>query len=85
IGISGAMPESRDLETFWEQLRQQKDMISEIPGDRWDTQELNRLKGRGPDKPISGWGGFMKDIDKFDPGFFGINPREADLMDPQQR
>ncbi|AIQ58857.1 SDR family NAD(P)-dependent oxidoreductase [Paenibacillus borealis] len=85
IGISGAMPESRDLETFWEQLRQQKDMISEIPGDRWDIQELNRLKGRGPDKPISGWGGFMKDIDKFDPGFFGINPREADLMDPQQR
>ncbi|WP_342422455.1 SDR family NAD(P)-dependent oxidoreductase [Paenibacillus sp. FSL E2-0178] len=85
IGISGAMPESRDLEIFWEQLRQQKDLISEIPGDRWDIQELNRLKGRGPDKPISGWGGFMKDIDKFDPGFFGINPREADLMDPQQR
>ncbi|WP_341347626.1 SDR family NAD(P)-dependent oxidoreductase [Paenibacillus sp. FSL H3-0469] len=85
IGISGAMPQSENLDAFWEHLRDQQDLITEIPADRWDAKELNRLKGGVMDKPVSGWGGFMQSADKFDPGFFSINPREADLMDPQQR
>ncbi|WP_410511159.1 SDR family NAD(P)-dependent oxidoreductase [Paenibacillus sp. BR2-3] len=85
IGISGTMPQSKDMHEFWDNLKDQKDLISEIPGDRWDYHELNRLKSRHSEKPISSWGGFMEDADKFDPAFFNINPREADLMDPQQR
>ncbi len=39
-----------------------------------------RWNGDGPR-----WGGFLDQIDSFDPQFFSISPREAEQIDPQQR
>lgn len=85
VGVSGRFPGSRDLLDFWEQLRDKKDMITEIPGDRWDWQAYYGDSRRDFRKTKAKWGGFITDMDKFDPSFFGITPREAELMDPQQR
>ncbi|MFE9392673.1 amino acid adenylation domain-containing protein [Streptomyces sp. NPDC006784] len=74
IGITGRYPRSGDLDSFWEHLRNGRDCVTEPPADRWEE---------GP--PAGAWGGFIDGIDRFDPALFDISPREAALMDPQQR
>jgi acyl transferase domain-containing protein/tryptophanase/acyl carrier protein len=85
VGMSGVMPQSEDLEEFWENLKNSKDLITVIPPDRWRWEDFYGDPLKEPNKSNSKWGGFMKEIDKFDPFFFGISPREAEMMDPQQR
>jgi len=85
VGMSGVMPESEDMDAFWENLKNSKDMITVIPEDRWNWEEYYGDPLKEANKSNSKWGGFMKEVDKFDPLFFGISPREALMMDPQQR
>jgi polyketide synthase PksN len=85
VGMSGVMPQSENLEEFWENLKNSKDMITIIPPDRWRWEDYYGDPLKEVNKSNSKWGGFMKEVDKFDPLFFGISPREAQTMDPQQR
>lgn len=85
VGISGAFPMAPDLESFWANLSQGRDCISEIPADRWDWREIHGDPRQEPGKTHIRWAGFMDGVFDFDPLFFGISPREAKLMDPQQR
>ncbi|MDQ0059016.1 acyl transferase domain-containing protein [Paenibacillus harenae] len=85
IGISGRYPGANSMEEFWDNLKHGRDSVTEIPSDRWNVEQYFN-----PDKNQAGgmyskWGGFMEDVDKFDPLFFNISPREAELMDPQER
>jgi len=85
VGISGVMPESADLDEFWENLKSTGDMITVIPADRWRWEDYYGDPAKEANVSNSKWGGFMKEVDKFDALFFGISPREAQMMDPQQR
>ena len=78
IGIAGRLPQSSNIDIFWQNLVNGKDMITEIPDDRWDWKAY-------ADQPGARWGGFISDVDKFDAAFFNISPLEAESMDPQQR
>ncbi|MBI3243487.1 MAG: SDR family NAD(P)-dependent oxidoreductase [Chloroflexi bacterium] len=86
VGMACRFPGgANDPESFWQLLQNGVDAITEVPGDRWD---VNAYYDSDPDalgKMSSRWGGFLADVDKFDPQFFGISPREAESMDPQQR
>lgn len=85
IGMSGRFPMAEDLDAFWDNLKEGRDCIEEIPAARWDWQALYGDPHREPGKTDIKWGGFIDGVDQFDPLFFGISPREAELMDPQQR
>ena len=85
IGLSGRYPQARDLGAYWQNLRKGKDCITEIPRERWDWRTYYSENEEKPGGHISKWGGFIEDVDKFDPLFFNISPREAEFMDPQER
>jgi thioester reductase-like protein len=75
-----------DPSLFWELLRAGRDAVSEVPGERWRSDDYFDPDPDRPGKMASRWGGFLAGgIDRFDAGFFGISPREAASLDPQQR
>lgn len=85
IGVNGIFPQSNGLDEFWQNLKAEKDLITEIPGDRWNYRDFYKEGGPAKGKQNTKWGGFISDADKFDPSFFHISPREAEMIDPQHR
>lgn len=84
IGMSGRFPDADNLQEFWEILIAGKDCITEIPPSRWDWKQYEGVVSP-TGKAVSRWGGFINNPDFFDPQFFRISPREAEIMDPQER
>uniref|UniRef100_A0A8C7S247 Fatty acid synthase n=1 Tax=Oncorhynchus mykiss TaxID=8022 RepID=A0A8C7S247_ONCMY len=73
-GISGRLPESDNLEEFWENLFNGVDMVTEDDR-RWKPGLYGLPKRNGK----------LKDISRFDAAFFGVHPKQAHTMDPQLR
>jgi acyl transferase domain-containing protein/acyl carrier protein len=86
VGIGCRFPGgANDPETFWRMLCEGVDAVSEVPADRFTIDKFYDPEPGRPGRTYSRWGGFLTDIDRFDPAFFRISAREAAFMDPQQR
>jgi phthiocerol/phenolphthiocerol synthesis type-I polyketide synthase C len=86
VGMAFRFPgDCRDETGFWSALADGRDLITQIPPDRWATAELRHPKRAEPGRSITFSAGVLSHIDTFDAAFFGISPREAAWLDPQQR
>lgn len=86
VGIGLRLPGGiNNPESFWQALVEGKNLISEVPPDRWNIKAFFDQDRTRTGKVYTRKGGFLKDIAGFDPEFFGISPYEAGFMDPQQR
>ncbi|MBD2207318.1 acyltransferase domain-containing protein [Calothrix sp. FACHB-1219] len=83
IGMDGRFPGAKNLNSFWQNLRDGVESISsftdaELLASGVDAQLLqdpNYVKAKG----------VLTDIELFDAAFFGFNPKEAAITDPQHR
>lgn len=85
IGVGCRFPGVNNPQDFWKLLCNGVDAITEVPTSRWDLDEYYDPDPTQPHKMSTRWGGFLDQVDQFDPQFFGIAPREVNSMDPQQR
>src|ERR1700733_5893099 len=85
VGLSCRFPGSPDPEAFWRTLSEGIDAVTALPDDRWDKDAYYDRDPSVSSKIRALQGGFLPQVDLFDPGFFGISGREAESMDPQQR
>ncbi|MCF1496230.1 acyltransferase domain-containing protein [Agrobacterium vitis] len=83
VGMAGRFPGAADLDGFWRNLVEGRESIT-----RWSRNEL-RAQGVAAEMldapnfvPV---GAPLEGLDRFDAEFFGYSPREAEILDPQQR
>ncbi|MGY4708718.1 sulfolipid-1 biosynthesis phthioceranic/hydroxyphthioceranic acid synthase [Mycolicibacterium sp. CBM1] len=86
VGMACRLPGGIDSpHKLWEALLEGADLVTEIPADRWDADDLYDPEPGVQGRSVSKWGAFIDDVTGFDPDFFSINEREAIAMDPQHR
>jgi amino acid adenylation domain-containing protein len=83
VGMSGRFPGARSLDEFWRNLRQGVDGITRFGDEELLAAGVAPAQLRDPRYVRAR--GVLADVEMFEPGFFGLSPREATILDPQQR
>ena len=83
IGMAGRFPGARNLDEFWRNIRDGVDCVRDLTEEQLLAAGISPEEIRSPNyvraaAPIA-------DVELFDAGFFGYAPREAEILDPQQR
>lgn len=77
--------EIRTPAEFWSFLLAGGSAVRQVPAQRWEPYLDRDPRNAAVLAETTRWGTFLEDLDCFDAEFFGVSPREAELMDPQQR
>lgn len=86
VGIGCRLPgDANNPDALWDLLRSGGNTTSDIPADRWRSYAELGARHASVLRNTVRRGSFLSEIDGFDADFFGLSPREAELMDPQQR
>jgi acyl transferase domain-containing protein/thioesterase domain-containing protein len=83
IGMAGRFPGARNVEEFWENLRDGRESVRFFNDDELLAAGVSPEELADP-AYVKAWP-VLTDMDRFDAGFFGMSPRDAAVMDPQHR
>src|SRR4029077_11842609 len=82
IGMAGRFPRARNVAEFWRNVRDGVECVSQFTAAELEVKGGAALASN-PDYVRAR--STIEDADLFDADFFGILPKEAQLIDPQQR
>lgn len=82
IGMAGRFPGAKSIMELWDVLKEGKETITFFESDEIDPSIPESLRN---DPLYVGARGIIPEANTFDAAFFGINPKLAEVMDPQQR
>ncbi|MGK5638353.1 type I polyketide synthase [Streptomyces sp. URMC 126] len=86
VGLACRLPGGiSDMESLWTALSEGRDLVTEMPAGRFDTDRFVDTTMPRVGKSYTAAGGFLDDVEGFDAAYFGISPKEAAHMDPQHR
>lgn len=83
VGIAVRLPGAKDVDQFWRNLRDGVESVKFFSDEELAAEGIPAVLLDHPRYVKAG--ATLDDIDMFDAPFFGIHPREAQLMDPQHR
>lgn len=83
VGMACLFPGAPDMQNFWDNICQGVDAISDVPAARWDASFFDPTS-TAVDRFYCKRGGFVDDYTDFDPLSFGIMPRIAEVVEPDQ-
>ncbi|MBX7165577.1 MAG: SDR family NAD(P)-dependent oxidoreductase [Pirellulales bacterium] len=83
VGMGCLMPGAHGLADYWNNILRKKDLVREVPADRFDWQRWYDADRNARDKVYSRWGGFLEDV-PFDPLKYGIPPAALASIEPMQ-
>nr|WP_202547115.1 type I polyketide synthase [Streptomyces sp. SID2119] len=88
VSMACRLPDGIDTpEAFWDLLADGREASSPFPRrwDGWDLGTIEEAERAATGRRFERKGGFVRDVEDFDAAFFGLSPREALSLDPQQR
>ncbi|MDE0473289.1 MAG: SDR family NAD(P)-dependent oxidoreductase, partial [Gammaproteobacteria bacterium] len=78
-------PGAPDLHAYWQLLDEGRNAISESTPGSGIGRVGEMFEDAEGARALCRFGGFLDDIDQFDPAFFRMSPVEAEIVDPQHR
>lgn len=73
IGIGCRFPGGvNDPDSYWQLLKTGKDPITLVPSERWDVDAFYDPDPNAVGKTYTRWGGFLDQVDQFDPDFLAL-------------
>ena len=86
VGLGCRFPgDVNSSDALWDFIAARRSAVTTVPEDRWQAFDDGSVQTAQALAATTRWGSFLSDVAGFDADFFGITPREADYIDPQQR